>query len=253
MKVLVTLAVEPEFAPWRRRHSFRRVAAEAIPVYEAQLGAAELTVALTGMGVLHAERAASILLSQRPEFCISGGLAGGLKREYRVGHVLAARAVWSARDRSLFRSAESLVELAIGCGAVPVEKFWTSEGLVQTAQEKSRLGVEADAVEMESAVVLAVAARSGVPAVAIRAVSDTVEMDLPYDVSRVLNARGQVSLPRALAQIAARPQRLPALVRLAWQSRRAAAALAEFLDRYVRALPAWTNREEAAWEEVAAT
>lgn len=253
MKVLVTFAVGPEFAPWRRLRSFRRTSFEAVPVYESQMGVAELRVLLTGVGPDHAAHAARGVMCDRPDLCISSGLAGGLWPEYSAGEILAARATCFAGGGSGIPSGESLVELAIGCGARPVERFWTSETLLRTAEEKSKLGREADAVEMESYAVLAEAARWGVPAVAIRAVGETLEMDLPYDFSRALDARGGLSLPRLLAQVAARPHRLPALVHLGRQSRRASVALAEFLDRYVRALPSWANRPELAWEEVAAT
>jgi len=252
VKVLVTFAVETEFAPWRRLRDFHRTSLDAIPVYEGRLGAAELRVVLTGIGPRHATGIVRAVLSDAPDLCISSGLAGALKPEQRVGEILVARATSFASDDSVIRNEESLIELAVGCGARPVEMFRTSDSLVPTAREKSRMGLEADAVEMESYAVLAEAARWGVPAVAIRAIGDTLDVDLPYEFDRALDPHGQIRLSGLLAQIAQRPQRLPALVRLGRQCRRAAASLTLFLDQYVGAWLSWMSQSEYSCE-VAAT
>jgi adenosylhomocysteine nucleosidase len=252
VKVLVTFAVETEFAPWCRLRRFRRTSLDAVPVYEGRLDAAELRVVLTGIGPRHATRTVRAVLSDAPDLCISSGLAGALKPEQRVGEILVARATSFAPVDSLIRSEESLIELAAGCGARPVEMFRTSDRLVRTAREKSRMGLEADAVEMESYAVLAEAARWGVPAVAIRAIGDTFDVDLPYEFDRALDRHGQIRLSGLLAQIAQRPQRLPALVRLGRQCRRAAASLALFLSQNVGARQTRMSQTELSCE-VAAT
>jgi adenosylhomocysteine nucleosidase len=105
--------------------------------------------------------------------------------------------------------------------------------VVSTAVEKEALGASGDAVDMESVYIFAAASQREIPAVAIRAVSDGVESDLPLDFDRTFNERGAVSVPRVLRQIAARPHRIGGLLRLAHESGRAAAALAAFLDVYV--------------------
>jgi len=79
VKVLVTFAVETEFAPWRRLRDFHRTSLDAIPVYEGRLGAAELRVVLTGIGPRHATGIVRAVLSDAPDLCISSGLAGALK------------------------------------------------------------------------------------------------------------------------------------------------------------------------------
>jgi len=244
MKVLVTFAVETEFASWRRRREFRRAAVGDVGRYDARLGDGELRVLLTGMGPGPARGVVRAALSDRPDFCISAGLAGGLKPDYRVGEVLVAHAIGSAGEGKIVRSDANLLECAVGCGAKPVQRFWTSETLVRTAREKSALRFEADAVEMESYTVLAEAARWGVPGVAIRAISDVAAEDLPYDFDRARDAYGHIRLPGLLAQIAFRPHRLPALLRLSQQCRLAAASLVEFLDLFIEAWQAGLDESE---------
>jgi len=235
MKVLITFAVEAEFAPWRLA-DFRPVGFAAGEMYGARIGEAELRVLLTGMGNDAARRAVEAAFGERPDFCISSGVAGSLRPTCAVGDILVARAVRSSVCRGILAGENHMVECAARCGAHPVHMFWSSEGLVRTVGEKYALGLEADAVEMESYTVLAEAARRGVPAVAIRAVSDTADEELPYDFDRARDARGQIRLFGVLAQVARRPQRLLALVRFARHCRKAAVSLAKFLELYVGSL-----------------
>ena len=61
--------------------------------------------------------------------------------------------------------------------------------------KKKHLGKIADAVEMESFEIVAAATDAGVPAVAIRAVSDTSKSLLPLDMNRSFQRRGAVEHP----------------------------------------------------------
>ncbi len=253
MKVLVALAVEAEFAPWRALRDFRRVPVVSAPVWESRTGAIELRVVLTGMGPGRAARAGSVLLDDRPDVCISSGLAGALRPEHRPGEILAAREVSLAGSSSVVRSDERLYQFALLCGAKPAARFHTSPTLLRSAQEKASLGAVADAVEMESFSVLAEAARREVPAVAIRAVSDAVDEDLPLDFARVVTERGAVSLPRLMAQIARSPWSLPGVVRFGRKSRRSATLLAGYLERCVATLAERAEELYEMVEEIAAT
>jgi len=235
MRVLVTFAVDAEFAPWRVRHAWE-VSPGLLPGYWVRIGADEVFTVLTGIGANHASKALRASLAAQPDVCISSGLAGALRPEHRIGEVLVARAVSTAADERIVESAGALFEYALGCGAKPVERFYTSETLVRSARDKSNLSLAADAVDMESYAILSAAADAGVPVVAVRAISDLAEEDLSYDFGRARDARGQISMPRLLMQVARQPQHIPSLVRLGRQSRDAAASLARFLDVYVGTL-----------------
>ena len=235
MNILVTFAVEAEFAPWRARRKFRRLPGDW-PRFEAKFGGACVSAVLTGMGQTHALEAVRRVLPDRPDICISTGLAGALRSGFRPGDVLAARLVSELGEPVAVASHPELLASAVDCGARQVERFATSRTLVSRAQEKSRLGRHAEAVEMESYTILAEAARHGVPAVAVRAISDTVDFDLPYDFERVRDARGQIRVAGILAQVLRHPSGLPALFALAHDSRVAARHLADFLDVYTGTL-----------------
>ncbi len=235
MKILVTFALENEFAPWRKMRRFRRASVDNLDqMYEAEVGSVDVRVVLTGAGRFAAQLSLGRAFDYEPDMCIASGLAGALKPDYRPGAVLAARALADVNETRLIRSDAELVSRAGECGARIVEKFLVADRVVSTAEEKKSLGVSGDAVDMESVFVLSAAAHHRVRAVAIRAISDDVESSLPLDFDRTFNERGAVSLPRVLGQIVTRPHRITGLIRLAHESERAAAALAGFLDVYVQ-------------------
>lgn len=245
VKVLLTFALESEFAPWRRRHDFRPTRCAGVPAFRASWEGIGVTVVLTGAGPRQAADAAASI--PRPEWeeaglFLSAGLAGALRPEYRLGDLLAARSVVTTdRSEPAVEIDAELISLAGQCGARIVDRFLTAGEVAGTAKEKQRLGETADAVEMESFGLLKQASVRGIPAVAVRAVSDTVDEDLPLDMNQVFTEAGQVSISRVLGQVVRRPQALPGLMRLGRQSQDAAESLARFLDVYLPVLAAQKN------------
>jgi adenosylhomocysteine nucleosidase len=241
MKILVTFALETEFAPWRASRSFRSGNWGNSPTYQAEIAGAEIVVVLTGVGQrLAAVRAADVMRAEPSsiQLCVSSGLAGALKSPYTIGQVLVAKAVRSEsptddENGGVLECSGALVSFAEECGAATVDRFYTSERAIGTPEEKEHLGELADAVEMESFGVLTAAAAEGVPGVAIRAVSDLADESLPLDMNQVFTEKGKVSVPRVLGQVALHPGAMPGLVKLGKQSKTAAESLAHFLDRYV--------------------
>lgn len=244
MKILVAFALETEFAPWRRMHDFRPAIWGRARVLAAEFAGAQLGVLLTGAGPRQAARElAEVSWGDAGEFaaCISTGLAGGLRPEYQVGNVLAARSVVSANDGeessdSALESSAALLSFAEECGAEIVDRFYTAGGVVSRAEEKRHLGRQASAVDMESYEILRVTQERGIPTVAVRAICDTSQEDLPLDMNGIFTEEGRVSVARVVGQLALHPASLPQLVKIGQQSKRAAESLAKFLEAYVTRL-----------------
>jgi adenosylhomocysteine nucleosidase len=258
MRILVTFALPAEFAPWRDRHGFRRRShVEPLPpggshVFEAQGGDCDVGVLLTGVGCRGARFALHHALQSQWDLCISSGLAGGLRDGLKITEVVVARKSVERRTRAHVMSSASLVATAASCGAKIAAISLTSDELAVTAQHKRQLSAEGDIVEMESYHVLRAAAGAGVPAVVVRAVSDTVEEDLPMNFDRVLDADGDLSVRRLLGSVLRQPGMIPALARFGKKSHRAAGALADFLDRYIGAFdPQWENAKSMALRQAA--
>jgi adenosylhomocysteine nucleosidase len=233
MKILVTFAVAAEFAAWRRRGGFRQIGSDPFPVYAAAMGGSTVRVLLTGIGTVSAAEALTWALASPTDLCISSGFAGALRPGLGVGEILVARLVRRGQRDLAVASDRDLMAAACDAGAHQVDRFLTSEAMVVQAEEKLALADEADAVEMETFVILAEAARHGVRAVAVRAASDTAQDSLPYGLDRALGPRGQVRVGALAAVMARQPHRIPALLRLARDCRTAAWQLARFLDEYV--------------------
>jgi nucleoside phosphorylase len=249
MRVLVTFAVDAEFAPWRKRHNFIAERLGDLETYRAEVFGSEVTVLLTGIG--RARAGSSVLGLQMYaartgryfDAAISSGLAGALRQQYRVGDIVTARQVLSQTmagrpDGHGFSCDEQLVSLAERCGSKRAENFYTENQIVITATEKAKLGLSAEVVEMESCEIVSACPAWGTRPVAIRAISDTYEEDLPFDFNLAVTKSGHISLGRMILQAARHPAIAPRLLRFGKQSRYAAEKLAGFLDQFVAKLAA---------------
>jgi nucleoside phosphorylase len=243
MRVLVTFAVEAEFAPWRRRHAFRRKES----VHGSHVGGSDvwysnriddltLDVYLTGVGWEGRRNFLTTLLKEKPDLCISSGLAGGLRPELKGGEIVVAREALLANEGKSFRSRPLLVRLAEEAGATPVSSFLTNTRVVCRAESKKSMAELGDVVEMESYHVLSKAQEQQVPGVAVRAISDTVAEDVPLDFGWSIGGDGQISYGRLLLQVGRRPHKIPAMIGFGKRSEKAAQNLADFLDKYIAVL-----------------
>ena len=234
MRILVTFAVDWEFKPWRRLGRFQPSPANG-RVFFAQTAGNDITVVLTGIGAANAARAISFT-DYRPDVCIASGLAGGLKPQHRSGEILAARRVRAESAGISYECDEALFSAAVECGAKPVDQFISSGHVVRTAREKLRLGNLADAVEMEAFAVMQGMSELGVPCVAVRALADPADMDVPCDFDRALDDSGRIRFVQVLSQVAGDPRRVWPLAQLGLRSTRAATALARYLESYTTRL-----------------
>jgi hypothetical protein len=95
----------------------------------------------------------------------------------------------------------------------------------------------ADAVEMESGPICGLCKKHGIPHATVRIILDTAEEDLPVDFNQLMTADLRVSPLRLAAAIAKAPLKIPALIALGNQSRRAAALLADALAKIISITP----------------
>jgi adenosylhomocysteine nucleosidase len=187
---------------------------------------------LTGIGHRAATAATAAVFLDKPDLCIASGLAGGLSEALRVADVVAPPRV-SGPDGASIVCDTSALELALGCGARRIDALYSSPVIVVTPAQKRQLRGMADAVDMESRTILGECQQRGIPGLALRAISDTADVDLPLDLNRSVTPRGQISRGRLFADLVRRPTALPELVRLGVLGYRAATALSVFLESYL--------------------
>lgn len=220
MNIVIAFAVPSEYSAWRR-------SSESL---------AGVRVVFTGIGFRHSQDQLRELLAVPADLCIASGLAGSLNNRYAVGSIVVARGVKTETKNTTLVSDEPLVDAAVSCGAEPVDFFYTSQTIVNSASERSKLREHADVVDMESFHILAEAQHAGVPAVAIRAISDCPGRSLPVDFNRVINDRGEIAWLPMFAELAKHPGRIGELVRFGVESSNATRNLAAFLGGYLRFL-----------------
>jgi adenosylhomocysteine nucleosidase len=260
MRILVTFAVRAEFSQWRSRHPFVPYEFENwekrrdFDLFKANFGSNEVTVLLTGIGGENTDKAMRTLPIEIHDVCISTGLAGALDASLKPGDIVVARTAETLDQKLRIESDSALVDFAVACGARAVNISLTSKKIVATADEKQELSGSGSVVEMESSHVLTAAEKHHVPAVAVRAISDAADEDLPVDFGRIMDSRGHLKYDGLLKEVGLHPYRLAPLMKFAGQSRAAAGSLADFLDRFISAIAAkWNRVPSRNLEEVSAT
>jgi len=260
MRILVTFAVRAEFSQWCSRHPFVPYEFENwekrrdFDLFKANFGSNEVTALLTGIGGENADKAMQTLPIEIHDVCISTGLAAALDASLKPGDVVVARTAETLDQKLRIESDSALVDFAVACGARAVNISLTSEKIVATADEKQELSGSGGIVEMESSHVLTAAEKHHVPAVAVRAISDAADEDLPVDFGRIMDSRGHLKYDGLLKEVGLHPYRLAPLMKFAGQSRAAAGSLADFLDLFISAIAAkWNRVPSRNLEEVSAT
>lgn len=236
MRVLVTFAVEAEFAPWRKLRELSSRQTGGFTVHEARIGRATVDFVVTGMGMENARRGAEAAINSEHQACIGGGFAGALKPTLKIGDVLAARAIREVGKSKTLECSRNLFMAAYENQAIEARMFLTTDRVIGTAEEKQRLGSFAEAVDMESFATISVAGEKNVPFLAVRVISDRFDEDMPAEIETTIDERGRVKIGDVVKHVAAHPLQIPALIRLGRKSHTAAEALAHFLEAFIKEL-----------------
>jgi adenosylhomocysteine nucleosidase len=168
-----------------------------------------------GIGHAAGKRAAEVVIEYaNPSCLIATGLAGGLKPEWTLARTMVAAEVVDETTGRRFKT-------AYGEGTVV-----SSREIARAAKKQelaSRFG--ADVVDMEGAAVAEVAEAHGLPFLAVKAVSDELDFELP-PLQGFVDAEGRFQGARFGFWAAWHPRWWPAIAQLKKNSDRAAEALA---------------------------
>jgi adenosylhomocysteine nucleosidase len=175
------------------------------------------------------------LLSEGAEALISFGIAGALAPALTPGCLLVPRAVidetgaryavdseWRTQINDALRRAGLRLDDGDLLGA--------REAAASPARKAELYRVTgAVAIDLESDLVAQAAARAYRPFLVLRAVSDSATQALPDAAVHGLAANGKPALGRVLLSVARDPRQIPALIKLAGDTRRALDALGSAL------------------------
>jgi hopanoid-associated phosphorylase len=186
-------------------------------------------VAVSGMGYAAAAAAATTLAEAGAVALVSWGMAGGLDPTLRAGTICIPTAVIS-RDGATYAADINWRELV---GAAIAARHRVVEGtLLSNARVIDDIDGKAAAfrdtgavaVDMESVGIADIAAKRGLPFIAVRAIVDTAGDALP-GVVLAASVAGHVSVARLIVELLRTPADIGPLVRLGFRYRAAARAL----------------------------
>ena len=178
---------------------------------------------------------AETLLSEGAEALVSFGIAGALAPALTPGSLLLPRAVvdeagtryavdteWRRRIADVLRGVGIRIEEGDLLGAREAAASPVRKG------ELHRI-TGAVAIDLESHLIAQAAARAGRPFLVFRAIADSAARALPDAAVHGLGANGRPAFVRVLLSIARDPRQIPALIKLAGDTRRALDALGSAL------------------------
>ncbi len=260
MNVLVTFAVQAEFAAWRKLRTFNLLDYDGLSLWKTKIGAAEVTVLITGVGAQAAARAMDLMMrmadkEQHFDVVVSGGLAGAVCETLHVGDIIAPQQLIAELQFSDVASERLVVDgelrqAALQQGAKAANCLYTTDQILVKARQKKACASRAQSVDMESFEIVKQAEAWGARSVVIRSISDSAGEDLPINFNLTLSNKREVSTAKVLLQLLKNPLALLALIRFGKQSRRAGELLAAFLENYLQGLPGLGIKKGAS--EVAA-
>jgi adenosylhomocysteine nucleosidase len=147
---------------------------------------------------------------------VSAGVCGGLDPDLGAGALVVPARVLGPDGEVLIVSPAIRTAVLERVGGERTGTLVSSNDVVATQGDKAALRARtgAGAVDMESAVILRRAARSGIAALVLRAVSDTATESVPAVLLGVVTPDGRIRALRALAAVLASPVALRDALRL---------------------------------------
>jgi adenosylhomocysteine nucleosidase len=186
----------------------------------------EMVVACGGIGMEAARRTAEAVIAlYRPTLVQSAGFAGALDNTLHVGDIFVPALVIDARDGS---RVEIDSENRSGKRKGTLVSFMAVAGINQKANLAQAYG--AQAVDMEASAVAAAARAHGIQFDAVKAISDEATFEMPEN-AQFIDAQGRFKTSSFAFFVAVRPWLWPRVALLANNSRKAARALGEHLER----------------------
>ncbi len=251
---VVFVALREELRPLvpalARRSSHKR---DGLKYTIGELAGARVALCRTGIGGELAGQRASLFLAQfRPRVALATGFAGGLSPAWRCEDVIIAETTTALATRTSERGPlrfagenwelsahhRELLDELVGRGVARYGRLLSTDSVVNDVAEKATLhrSFGGDAVEMESAALLAAMTAASVPTVCARVILDESDFELPVDFGKILTAEGRPRPIQAMVEVGARPERWRSIAALARRAQRAAAVLGATVPELVRTL-----------------
>ena len=248
--IAVVVALSSELTVLRRKtNSALERETEGIRFFLGEAGSQEVILIQSGIGSKQAERATFLLLENySPDFIISAGYCGGLQGHLGVAELVIPQEIYEGglkekREgkpggavRLAIRIEDNLIsfarQLAEEVGLrFHSGKLLTSAKVVSEPASKRVLGQEYPllAVDMETAAVGRLAARSGIPFLSIRSVLDPLDLRINLQWERFMDQRGKVKVTFKTIFLLGKPRVVWRFMMINRNMRRASATMGLFI------------------------
>jgi adenosylhomocysteine nucleosidase len=199
-------------------------------------GREAVVIASTGEGHVSAERGTAALLDEVPvSRLLVMGVSGGLTAELEPGALVVGRRVLQGGEAVPAPDGDWVEEALRIEGAVAGTMVTTREILCTPASKAAAREQLVDAgpavVDLETAIYAEAAATSGVPWLAVRAVCDTAEEELPIDFNQFRDSEGRVQRDRIMYHAMRHPSVVRGLRDMQQRVSLCADRLASFVQR----------------------
>lgn len=203
-------------------------------------GRTVLVLARSGVGRRAMADAAAHLLDQyRPAFCLHVGYCGGTDPQDQAGDLIVADAVVDAESGERFSLEAVQVERALlVCRELELRArrgaLVTVEKPVEQPHEKAFVGTQHEAIgiDMESAALVSVCQKRGVPHLVVRTVLDPLDVALP-DLCDAIAADGSTDGMKLAGHLMKKPKDLLSLPRLQYFASQARLAINAFVEAWI--------------------
>ncbi len=218
-RVAIITALETEARPIMRRLGLSRDRTGGPCV--GRLDECDVTLLITGVGPDHARQATRRLLAaKRFDRVIIAGLCGAMNPLMRSGELVWPNVLIDGVTHHVYER--------------PIQHERTGRhisvaALVATPQAKATLFARhaVDTVDMESAAIASVCHEHDTPWLCLRAVGDEADEGLPEYLGELVDVEGRARPWPTIKRLAGAPMQVGTFMRLARQTRRATAVLAE--------------------------
>lgn len=194
---------------------------------------------LSGMGDVAARSAATELVERGVTSLVSFGIAGALDPDLRPGDLILPELIHAGKipqdgeeELSSYPISlewrERVVALLPSHLTVVGGTLTTSPGVLTTVKAKLELGATtgACAYDMESAAIAEIAAKHGIPYIAIRAITNPVDFSPPAELLQAIQPEGSIRTLHLLSLLYQRSVSVGTLIHLGKEIRDARSSLA---------------------------
>ncbi len=212
----------------------RRTQGSNFVVAEGLLAGRRVVVAVSGVGFERARQATSaVILGHRPRWVLSAGFAGGLQPNLAKGDLVMVNQIVEPSGKQLSIDLQIDADQLSRNPGLHVGRILSQDRLVPQTKEKTALGQQYDAlsVDMESMVVAEVCRAEQTRFMGIRIISDSVDEDLPPEMSVIVQQGTTVrKMGAAVGSLMRRPGAAKDFLRLREEGLQASDRLAKFLE-----------------------